>query len=152
MIALLSLLFPLLSQAQFPQWQGSGSCYLSRASHSPDIKSTCEYKSWITREDSSLSITNCIQWKQEWGEGWECPKNTYEIRNGNELWLTLGGSPALAGTLTENEIRIDYAFRNTKSHERYLFKDGQLNFSWDLVSSGMRWNYFATMRPAETHH
>ena len=107
--------------------------------------SSCDFFSWITKEEESLEITNCIMWKQEWGEGWECPRNRYEIRKGNQLWIRIGQEEIEVGSVSENEITIKFNHKGITTHEQYRFEAGKLIFDWRFISAGKEWKYAAKL-------
>lgn len=145
MISLLAaILFSLAGQASDSgQWAGKGSCHLS---HAPQIQSYCEYLLWITRTETDLHIRRCTMWRQEWGEGWECPETTYQIRNGSELWIEDGSEQIRAGEIADNKILVDFAHKNGTYFELYQFKGPELLYEAQFTASGMEWRYGARMQ------
>ena len=86
-------------------------------------------------------------WKQEWGEGWECPRNRYEIRKGNQLWIRIGQDEIEVGSVSENEITIKFSHKGVATQEQYRFQGENLKFNWQFISAGKEWKYAANLTP-----
>lgn len=127
-------------------WSGSGHCYLNPA-HA--LNNGCDYVIHIDHQEDRLSILNCITWRQQWGEGIECPQSRFKIRNQNELWIIEPQRSFKAGTISKNKITIEYEFWGGFNHEYYHFDQTKLSYKNTYESSGMQWIYYAELAPAE---
>lgn len=88
-----------------------------------------------------MNIFRCITWHQEWGDGHECKRTEYQVRNDFELWLTGPRGPLRAGTLSHEKAHIEYNFPGGFNKEDYVVTDDGLNYSNTYIASGMEWFY-----------
>lgn len=123
-------------------WSGRGSCYLSRTAQ---VNSTCDYIIRIEHIDETLSILKCLIWIQEWGEGRECQRREFEVRQNNELWITDHQNEFKAGQIIKNKVLIEHPTPGGSVEESFVFEGTSLSYEGMYQTSSMRWNYWADL-------